>query len=130
MGHLIRWDNAEKTVVFQQYVDVADKDDLYALAEQSAQMLNSVPHRVHIIIDEQNQKLNLNSTDIQYLEKLVPANQGAVVMVVPQSRMNYKKYVETAGKKLGPKAFEQPFYKSTVEEARQFLQEQFSLQYP
>ncbi len=35
MGYLIQWDNQEKTVVLQQYIDNPVKTDLYALAEQS-----------------------------------------------------------------------------------------------
>ena len=52
MGYLIQWDNEEKTVVFQQYTGNPVKDDLYHLAEESALMLNSVPHIVHLIIDD------------------------------------------------------------------------------
>ena len=69
MSHLIQWDNEEKTVVFQQYTDNPVKDDLYYLAEKSATMLNSVPHTVHLIIDERPIKLTLTSTDIKFLEK-------------------------------------------------------------
>ena len=64
MGYLIHWDNEEKTVVFQQYTGNPVKDDLYHLAEESALMLNSVPHIVHLIIDERTIKLTLSSTDI------------------------------------------------------------------
>lgn len=76
MGHFIQWDNAAQTVVFQCYTETPVKDDLYYLAEKSAVMLKSVPHTVHLIIDERTIKLTLTSADIKYLEKNVPPNQG------------------------------------------------------
>src|SRR5436853_7756633 len=110
MSYLIRWDNQEKTVVFQQYTGTATKDDLYGLAEESALMLKSVLHRVHLIIDEHNIKMSLNAVDMKYLEKLVPANQGGVVVVVDTNSLRYKKFMHDAGVKLAPKTFAQPFF--------------------
>src|SRR3954471_993721 len=105
MGHFIQWDNQEQTVVFQQYTDNPVKDDLYYLAEKSAALVNSVLHIVHLIIDERNIKLTLTSADIHYLEKHVPANQGAVMVLVNKNDLNYKKYVQNFGEKLAPNAF-------------------------
>jgi len=130
MGYLIRWDNEEKTVVFQQYTDNPVKDDLYYLAKESARMLNSVPHTVHLIIDERTIKLTLTSADIKYLEKNVPPNQGACVMVVQKSDLNYKKFIQDFGKVLAPNAFEQPYFATTPEDARELLQKQFDVHYP
>ena len=130
MSHLIQWDNEEKTVVFQQYTGKALKEDLYSLAEESARMLNSVPHRVHLIIDEHNVKMNLNATDMRYLENLVPANQGGVVVVVNKKSLPYKRFLNNAGAKIAPKSFEKPFFVSALEEARQLLQTQFGVRYP
>jgi len=130
MSHLIQWDNEEKTVVFQQYTDNPVKDDLYYLAEKSATMLKSVLHTVHLIIDERTIKLTLTSTDIKFLEKNVPANQGAVVVLVNKNDMTYKKYVQDFGEKLAPNAFVETYFATTPEEARQFLQEHFDVHYP
>jgi hypothetical protein len=130
MGYLIQWDNEEKTVVFQQYTGNPVKDDLYHLAEQSALMLNSVPHTVHLIIDERTIKLTLSSTDIKYLEKHVPTNQGVVVLIISKSGVVYKKLVQEIGKTLAPQAFKQTFFAATIEEARQLLQEHFEVHYP
>ena len=130
MGYSIQWDNEEKTVLLQQFMDKPDKEDLYALARESARMLASVAHMVHIIIDEQGHRLNLNAVDIKHLEDLVPINQGVVVMITRKSDLAYKKFLENAGKKLGPKAFKETSYAATLEEARYFLQEQFDLHYP
>ena len=130
MGHFIEWDNAEKTVIFQQYTDAPIKDDLYHLAKESAAMLNSVSHTVYLIIDESTIKLNLNSADIKFLEKNVPANQGAVVVILDKSGLAYKKLILGVNKSLAPKAFGQTLFATSLEEARQLLQEQFGVHYP
>ncbi len=130
MSYLIQWDNAEKTVLVQQYTDNAVKDDLYHLAEESATMLKSVQNTVHLIIDERTVKMTLSSVDMQYLENNVPPNQGAVVMLVEKSGLAYKKVVQNVGKTMAPKAFDQPHFAATIEEARQMLQEQFGVHYP
>ena len=130
MSYLIRWDNEEKTVLFQQYTDNAVKDDLYHLAEESAKMLKSVEHTVHLIIDESNAKITLNPTDMKYLEDNVPANQGAVVMVVEEGGLTYKRIMQNVARTVAPKAFDQPYFAATIEEAQQLLQEQFGVHYP
>ncbi len=112
MGYTIQWDNAEKTVVLQQYTSNAIKDDLYHLAEESSLMLKSVTHTVHIIVDERTIKLTLSSTDIKYLEKFVPPNQGAVIVVIGKNGAAYKKLIQNIGKALAPKAFKQTFFRS------------------
>jgi hypothetical protein len=90
MAYSINWDNEEKTVVLQQYTSNVSKDDWYQLAQQSAAMLATVSHTVHIIIDERNADLTATSTDMQYLEKLVPPNEGVCIIVVPQEKFLYK----------------------------------------
>ncbi len=130
MGHFIQWDNAAQTVVFQSYTETPVKDDLYYLAKKSAEMLKSVPHTVHLIIDERTIKLTLTSSDIKYLEKNVPPNQGAVVMLVNKNHLNYKKFIQDFGKKFAPKAFDQPYFAATPEEARQLLHDLFDVVYP
>jgi hypothetical protein len=130
MGHFIKWDNAEKTVVFQTYTDTPVKDDLYYLAKESSEMLASVGHRVHLIIDESNVKLNLNSADMKYLEKNVPPNQGAVVMVVSKSDATYKKLLQGIGQTVAPEAFGETYFAASIEDARELLQAQFGVQYP
>jgi hypothetical protein len=130
MSYLIQWDNADKTVVFQQYKDTAVKEDLYSLSKASAEMLKSVSHTVHLIIDERPVKVTLSYTDIKYLEGNVPENQGAVIMIVNKSGLAYKKLIQDVGRSLAPKAFDQPYFAETLEEARQILQEQFAVHYP
>ena len=130
MSYLIQWDNAEKTVVFQQYTEKPVKDDLYHLAEESAKMLKTVSHTVHIIIDERATKVTLNSADIKFLENNVPVNQGVVIMIVEKSGLAYKKVMQEVGKSLAPRAFNQPYFAATIEEARQILQDQYDVRYP
>ena len=129
MSHFIQWDNEEKTVVFQQYTDDAVKDDLYYLAQKSSDLLKTVDHTVHLIIDERNIKLTLSSADVNYLERNVPPNQGIVVMLVNKNDFAYKKFIQMVNKQLAPKAFDQPYFASSIEEARQLLQDNFEVHY-
>lgn len=129
MGFHIDWDTKDKTVVIQAYTPVASKDDLYQLARKSADMLQTVEHTVHLIIDERNISLVLSSTDMKYLEKQTPRNQGAVVMVVQPSKLAYKTAVQGLGKIIGPNAFAQPYFVHSVEAAREFLQHSFDVNY-
>ena len=130
MSYLIKWDNTEKTVILQQYTDNPVKDDLYRLAEESAKMLQNVSHTVHLIIDERSTKVTLNPTDMKYLEDNVPANQGAVVMVIEEGGLTYKRVMQDVARTVAPKAFDQPYFAETLEEARQLLQDQFAVHYP
>jgi hypothetical protein len=130
MGHTIVWDNSDKTVVLQQYIPPATKEDLFLLAEESADMLKSVSHTVHLILDERAIKLMLNTADLQFLEKLVPRNQGACVMVVPQIQVAYKLMAQRLGRLVAPKSVNQSFFAPSIEDARLMLQQRFSVRYP
>ena len=129
-GHIIQWDNQDKTVELQQYTRSATKDDLYYLAQKSAALLETVPYTVHLIIDERLFKLTLNSADIKFLEKNVPANQGAVVVIYGNLSLMYKQTIHATNKKVAPKVFEKGLFVPSLEDARQLLQEQFGVQYP
>jgi hypothetical protein len=129
MGHNISWDNEEKTVVLQEYTDGAAKDDLYQLAQKSAQMLQTVAHTVHLIIDERRIDLVLNPSDMRYLDKLTPKNQGTLVLVVQPAKIKYKMAAHHLGAQIGPNAFGEPYFADTIEAARQLLQESFGVRY-
>jgi hypothetical protein len=105
-------------------------EDLYELARKSADMLNTVSQTVHLILDERKSDLLLNPKEMIYLHKLTPKNQGAVVMIVKPSNLKYKTALQRLGQQIGPEAFGQPYFADSVEEARQFLQENFGVQYP
>jgi hypothetical protein len=130
MGHLILWDNQDHTVVLQQYTSGAVKDDLYSLAQKSAALLSGVPYTVHIIVDETQRQLVLNGADIKYLEKVVPPNQGTVVVVYGDGSLEYKRIVQATGRQLAPKAFGNTYFAPTLEKARQILQETCAVHYP
>ena len=130
MGHHIAWDNEDKTVVVQQHIPPSSKEDLLQLAEKSAEMLKSVAHTVHLIIDERSIRLMLNTTDLQYLEKLVPPNQGTVVVVVAKKDVAYKMLSQNLGKLIAPKSVNRTYFAASIEEAREILQRQVSVQYP
>ena len=129
MGHNLQWDTDDKTVVLQEYSGAISNDDLYLLAEKSAQMLATVQHTVHLIIDEREHHFILTATDMTYLEQLTPANQGAVVVIVPPSKLQYKATVQKIGKRIGPHAFAEAYFVKSLPEARQLLHDSFGVNY-
>lgn len=129
MSYKIEWDNKDKTVVLQQYLPGATRDDLYHLAQTSADMLKSVEHTVHLIIDERNIRLSLSSSDLKFLEKLVPPNQGVAVVIVSPQDLAYKVRFQEIGKLTAPKALSRPHFVLSLKEARMYLQEKFSVIY-
>jgi hypothetical protein len=129
MAHHIAWDNEDKTVVLQQYTEEPSKDDLYHLAQKSAQMLHTVEHTVHLIVDERNIDLMLTSADMAYLEKLTPKNQGVVVVIVPDSKLKYKTLIQQIGKRVGPHAFAEAYFAESLEQARGFFRDTFGVRY-
>jgi len=130
MGHNIRWDNVDQTVVLQEYSDDGSRADLYQLAQKSAEMLKSVDHRVHLIIDERKADLTLNKDDLTYLGKLVPQNEGAVVVILPPSKIKFRLAFQELYNRMLRKTFANTNYVESVEEARWFLQEKFKVRYP
>jgi hypothetical protein len=129
MAHRISWDNAEQTVVLQEYLENASKDDLYLMAKESATMLATVEYQVHLIIDERNIQLTLNSADMRYLEKNVPPNQGYVIVIPPKGGLVFKKMTKNIGDKFAPKSFGETIFMETLEEAREFLKQQAGVVY-
>jgi hypothetical protein len=129
MAHRIEWDNAEKTVIFQEYLENATKDDLYLLCKESNRMMASVEHRVHLIIDERNIQLTLNNTDMRYLEKLLPPNQGLVIVIPPKGKMIFKKMTKNIGDRIAPRTFSETVFVETIEDAREILKTELGVVY-
>lgn len=128
MAYQIDWYNRQKNVVLQRYFDDVTKDDLYKMARESANMLKSVPHTVHLIIDEHSANNMLTTTDMQFLERMVPPNQGAVVVLVPEHKLKYKTIVQSMGNKIAPHAFTQEtVFVSTMEKAQAYLQQHYAI---
>lgn len=129
MGYSIQWDNEDKTVVLQQYSDDASKDDWYQLAQESARMLSSVPHTVHIIIDERNVNLVATAADMQFLENLVPPNEGTCVVVTSRFKFRYKKLSKRVREQILKDTSHQAHFVESVDDARKVLQEQYGVVY-
>jgi hypothetical protein len=129
MGHSICWDNDDKTVVLQAYTDGVAKDDLYALVRESAAMIQTVTHTVHIIIDERKVSFLLTTADFTYIEEAMPKNQGAVVIIVAPSNQKYKAAMLELGNRIHLKAFSKSYFAESPEQARQLLQEKFGVRY-
>jgi hypothetical protein len=130
MRYKISWDNEDKTVALQEYLQGAIKDDLYLLAKASAELLGTVSHKVHLIIDERNIQLTINSADMRYLEKNVPENQGEVVVIPAVGSLLFKKMMQNIASGIAPKAFSEPHFAKNVEEARELLQNECGVKYP
>jgi hypothetical protein len=130
MAHEISWDNLDKTVVLQVYTDNPSKDDLYQLAEKSMAMLKTVSHTVHLILDERKINLILNAADMIFLQKQMPHNQGAVVMLVDPATIRYKTAVHNLSQRLVVGTSSQPYFANSVEEARYILRQTFGVRYP
>src|SRR4051812_10950794 len=90
MGHVINWDNEDKTVVLQSYTDPVAKDDLYQLVKKFAEMLATCDHTVHLIVDERKVNFIMNSADLNYIQKMLQPNQGTVVAIVLPGNRAYK----------------------------------------
>lgn len=130
MANHIEWDNLDKTVILQTYIPPYLVDDMYIMAEKSAEMINSVEHRVHIIIDESSVNRTFSSKEMKFLEKTVPHNQGTVVLVINESDFMYRNLLQTLGKAIAPHAFGKPLFFKSIEEARQYLVDTVNVQYP
>jgi hypothetical protein len=123
MGHTIAWDNADQTVILQTYTDPVTKDDLYELVKKSAQMINACDHPVHVIIDERRINFVLNSADLSYIQRMLPANQGMVVVVVLPGNMAYKLVAQERIKQIISK--DTPYFVDSLEAARAILQQTY-----
>jgi hypothetical protein len=121
MGYAINWDNDDKTVLLQMYADPVSKDDLYHLIKQSAEMMAPCTHTIHVIIDERNVNFVLNSADLGYIQKMLPPNQGTVVLVVLPGNMTYKRVFLNRTHHQVDRTETQ--FAETIAEARMLLQE-------
>jgi len=86
MPIFVKWDNGEQTRIRQDFVQQWDQTDFMAAADQIYDMMASVPHPVHVILDmrqsETNplQVLNVFRT-ANKLEARVAPNHGTTVVV-------------------------------------------------
>jgi len=130
MGYSISWDNEEKTVVFQYYEKGGTKQDLYDLVRESAGMLNTFEHRVHLIIDQRNVRYLMNAADMAFLEENKPKNQGVVILIIEQNIETHKSMTQKIGRRAAPHAFSDTYFVASLDEARKILQEHHGVHYP
>jgi hypothetical protein len=130
MGHHIRWDNIDQTVVIQEYDEDGSKEDLHQLVQKSAQLLKTVRHTVHLIIDERKVNLVLTHDDMLHLAEYVPDNEGTVMVVVPPSKIKFRLAFQELYNRIMRKTFINTYYVESIEQARCFLQERFKVHYP
>jgi hypothetical protein len=121
MGYSINWDNDDKTVLLQSYTDPVSKDDLYKLVKKTAEMLATCQHTVHLIIDERKVDFLLSSPDLGYIQKMLPPNQGTVVLVVLPGNMTYKRVFLNRTRQQVDRTETQ--FAESIEEARLLLQD-------
>ena len=50
MGFSANWDNDEKTILRQLYIDRWTVDDFIACTDKTYRLLNNMPHTVHVLI--------------------------------------------------------------------------------
>lgn len=121
----VEWDNADKTVVLQTYLTGVTPTDIYQMAYTSADMLETVDHTVHIIIMPSGRRV-MNAHQLNQINKLVPENQGAVLVV----GSTYEKLLKKMGEKIALSAVKDSEIIGSVADARQFLIEHYGVVYP
>ncbi|MCA9889892.1 MAG: hypothetical protein KC546_16040 [Anaerolineae bacterium] len=122
----IEWDNEAKTVVLQTYYKGATTADVLGIAQESADMLRSVDHTVHLIILRMSGPPSVTASDLSRINKLVPENQGHVLVI---GKM-YEEILSKMGEKVAPRAVQDSHLFSTLEEARQYLIDELGVAYP
>lgn len=100
MKHQITWDNEDKTVVLQEYFEGATKSDFHELVKESAALLKTVQHPVHVIIDERKILLMLEPSDLTFIKDWMPENEGTVVVVIPPARVEFRLAFQSLSKQL------------------------------
>jgi hypothetical protein len=85
MSYHIRWNDDTQTIVRQVYEGRVGRTDFEGMVCASAQLLETVPHKVDIILEWQGERHMLNDISIVYgamfAEKRVPTNQRFVFAI-------------------------------------------------
>ena len=129
--HTIAWDNDAKTVVLQIFLPGATLKDMHEMAEESAAMLKTVSHTVHIIIwFNGSRPFIVNSREMRHLEQILPPNQGTVVVVTSVYYGEYARVVRGLMATYVPKVVDNLVHLNRVEEARQYLVDHVGVTFP
>lgn len=83
MEDCLIWDNEEKTILRQVYTGKITPEDVLRVASKTHDLLMTVPHKVHLIIDVSKARSTHQSfvKAARELDKKVAPNQGVVVVV-------------------------------------------------
>ena len=125
MGYSVSWDNPAKTVLLQEYIDPVRKDDFYQLVQVTASYLSTHVHTIHLILDERRVNFALTATDLDYVAKLLPPNQGAVVVITQYGLLSCKQItLELITQTVTRQG---TYFVESLKAARQVLQEHYGV---
>ena len=122
MTHEVFWDNETKTVLRQEYYDSPTVEEIVEVATKTNEMLKTVSHPVHLIIQQQHRGLRERQAFIKaadQLESHVAPNQGIVIVIDPSIALQFS--IKSMAL-VAPKAATQVHQVHTLEEAREFIQ--------
>lgn len=115
------WDNEEQTILQHVYSGDVTPDDYYFIIDNSAEMIRSVAHTVHVIVDSRqviSRPANL-SRIMRYADKHVPDNQGIRVLVGATLLM---RVMVDGGRVFSPRLVRDVHFAETVEDARALIE--------
>ena len=84
MGYDVRWGNEEKTIVLGELIGDWTWDDFYQLTKTQIALMDTVDHRVHLIIFDQNERIKMPPGALSHLKRLINmahSNEERVVIV-------------------------------------------------
>ncbi|MDZ4670897.1 MAG: hypothetical protein SH821_08510 [Phototrophicales bacterium] len=122
MGFSANWDNDEKTILRQLYIDRWTVDDFIACTDKTYRLLNNIPHTVHVLIDlSQATRTPANILSaMRYAEERVNDNVGQVVVVGAD---DFAKEIFSPAKRIAPNATRTMIFVETLPEAYDYLAE-------
>jgi hypothetical protein len=123
MTNELVWDNEEKTVVRQIYVGEVTVDDVKEMAQKTYDLLLTMPHTVHLIVETRNPSRSSRNSFIQAgrtLDKTVAPNQGLVVIIDTSIATQFS--IKAIGL-TAPKAAKNVYTVATLDEAREVIKQ-------
>ncbi len=123
------WYNTEKTILHQLFYDKADVNDYHQNVKDSLELISTVNHTVHLIMDLRNAQVDDKGmiSALSKAEKTVPTNQGCVVVLGGKA---YHKVLVNVGKVVAPKAVENVHFLDTMEQALEVISKQQAQEEP
>ena len=119
----IAWFNPEKTIIHHIYTGDIALDDYLFMADNSAEMIRSVDHTVHIIFDRSKANKtppqNL-SRALRYANQHSPENQGVKVIV---GASLITRIMVDAAKTIAPRLAKDVYFAENLETAERIIME-------